>query len=493
MLTRRNLFIAGAAAGGSLLIPAGNAVLAGTVRGADSGVRPATGHVHGSTGAGPATAPGTAPMVDPFTVRMPIPPVLAPVRSHGATHYYHIPIRPANVEIFPGSRTSVLSYGGGFVGPTIRVRRGRTAKVRFVNELGMPANVHLHGGHVSPDNDGHPMDLIEPGHSRVYEYPNQQHATTLWYHDHSHHMEAEHVYRGLHGFYLIEDGAERRLRLPSGAYDVPIMLREARFDEQAQLHFDPFDFERPTVLVNGRPQPYFPVAARRYRFRLLNASAHGSYTLSLDGAKMVQIGSDGGLLTEPVELAELVLGPAERADIVIDFSRLRPGQQAMLANAAGPVLRFDVIRRARDDSRVPDRLNWLAPLPRASRHRTVTFSTDFENIRSLINGKEYDPERIDFRVKHGTSEIWTIENVDTDFGGVDHTFHMHLVQFRVLERNGAPPAPSEAGLKDTVLLRPGERVRIMAHFRGQLGRYVYHCHMLEHSAFGMMAQFEVVR
>ncbi|TDB81615.1 multicopper oxidase family protein [Micromonospora sp. KC721] len=482
MISRRNLLAAGALSGAGLVIPAGEHLRAVASGGGQ--------HGHGTHGGSPPR--GAAPTGTPFSVRMPVPPVAMPVRSWGGVDHYRIPIRTASVELLPGVRTPVLSYGGGFVGPTIRARAGRRIRVEYHNQLDHPANVHLHGGHVAPEDDGHPMDVIAPGRSRVYDYPNRQRGATLWYHDHSHHTEAEHVYRGLHGFYLIDDPQERHLRLPDGQYDVPIMLRESRFDEQGNLYFDPFDFDRPVVLVNGRPQPYFPVAARRYRLRLLNASTHGTLTLHLDGLPMVQVGTDGGLLPAPVPVTELRLGPAERADVVVDFSRRRPGSQVVLSETRGPVLRFDVVRHAHDHSRLPDRLRPLPALPPPTVRREVVLSTNFETIESLINGKLWDPDRIDFRIRHGATEVWRITNIDTEFGGVNHTFHMHLVQFRVLDRNGRPPAPGERGLKDTVFLAPGESVRVQATFRGYLGRYVYHCHMLEHSAYGMMAQLRIV-
>jgi len=451
-------------------------------------------HIHSADHHGPAVLGGSSASATPFSVQLPVPSVLRPTDSRGGVDFYRVPIRPANVQIIPGLDTPALTYGGQFVGPTIRAKEGRRVKVEYRNQLGMPANVHLHGGHVSPDNDGHPMDLVEPGTARVYSYPNRQRGATLWYHDHSHHMEAEHVYRGLHGFYLIEGEDEKRLRLPDGPYDVPIMLREARIDESGELIFSPFDFERPMILANGRLQPYLRVAARKYRLRLLNASTHRVLQLDLGGAEMVQIASDGGLLPTPVPRTELVLGPAERAEVVVDFSRHPIGSQLVLSNSnmQGPVLRFDVVRRVADHSRVPDELTRLPPLPVATNTREVTLSTDFVNIRSLIDGKEFDATRVDARIREGSSEIWHVRNVDTDFGGVNHTFHLHLVQFRVLDRDGNPPWPGESGFKDTVFIPPGQSVRVQATFRGFTGRYVYHCHMLEHSAFGMMAQMEIV-
>lgn len=470
----------------------GGAVLFRSTGHALTGAEPALNLSHHKT---PALLTGRqAEIGTPFSVRMPVPPVLEPVARRHGVDYYRLPIRQAMAELLPGVQTPVLGFGGQFVGPTIRTRVGRKVRVAFRNQLAdTHSNVHLHGGHVAPEHDGHPMAVIEPGRERQYEYPNNQEATTLWYHDHSHHTEAEHVYRGLHGFYLITDEDEEQLRLPEGQYDIPIMMCDARFDENGEMIFSPFDFDRPVILVNGRPQPYFPVHARKYRFRLLNASTHRVLTLNLGGVPITQIGSDGGLLPAPVQLTELTLGPAERADVVIDFGSCRPGDQLVLADLIGPVLRFDVTRRVHDHSRVPSRLRHMPPLARPSNARELTLSTDFVNILSLIDGKLFDATRVDARIRHGATETWKINNVDTDFGGVNHTFHLHLVQFRVLDRDGVPAGPAEAGWKDTVLIRPGRSVRVQATFRGFTGRYVYHCHMLEHSSFGMMAQMEIVR
>jgi len=426
---------------------------------------------------------------------MPIPPVLRPVASHRGTDYYSLTTRPAVTELIPGLRTPVLTYGGSYVGPTIRARAGRRVVVRHRNGLEMPTSVHLHGGYVSADNDGHPMDLIQPGHTRTYSYDNRQAGATLWYHDHAHHMESEHVYRGLHGFYLIEEPAEARLRLPRGEYDVPIMLTDARIGTDGALVYQENDFGgRNTVLVNGRSQPYLRVAARRYRFRLLNASNLRFFQLTLpDGEQLTQIASDGGLLPAPVTIPAAVLSPGERAELVIDFARYPVGTQVLLQDvAAGPILRFDVVRPARDHSRVPETLRPVSPLPPATVEREIRLSTDTTTGAALIDGKTFDPDRVDITIRRGTSEIWRIVNLDSRFG-IPHNLHLHLVQFRVLNRGDGPPLPWESGLKDTVIVVPGQPVTVQATFGGDhLGRYVYHCHMLDHSAAGMMAQFEVV-
>ncbi|GII77555.1 multicopper oxidase [Sphaerisporangium rufum] len=484
MLNRRRMLALGATVGGAMALPLVRAAAVG----AQQGEPPHRGYHVGRRTAATAVRAD----VTPFSVRMPVPPVLRPASSGPAGDVYRIPVRAATAEILPGVRTQVLGYGGGFGGPTIRARAGRPVRMVYENTLDAPVNVHLHGGHVPAASDGHPMDLIQPGGSRAYDYPNTQRGATLWYHDHSHGTEAEHVYRGLHGFYLIEGEDEAALRLPAGPYDVPIMLRDSAFDANGELIFFGDPAERSTFLANGKVQPYFPVAARKYRFRLLNAGNERVFRLNLGGVEMIRIGSDGGLLPAPVPVTELVLASAERADIVVDFGRHPVGTRLVLSDGTTPVLRFDVVAQARDTSRVPDRLRPMPSFPAAAVERDVAMSFDLSGSFpvGLVNGRPYDPDRVDFQVKRGTTEIWRVINADTI--GIDHTFHMHLAQFEVLDRDGAPPLPQDAGLKDTVHVPPGGSVRVRATFTDHLGRYVYHCHYLEHSSIGMMGQMEVI-
>ncbi|MER7764126.1 multicopper oxidase family protein [Streptomyces sp. NPDC097619] len=493
MLDRRRL----------LAIGAGAAVAGGTAavvaaRGTAEPVAGKTppGHGHGG-GHGLAKNARMSPVAaaTPFAVRMPVPPVLAPVRRTAEADEYEISVKNADVNVLPGMTTAAITFNGQFVAPTIRARSGRPVKIRYTNRLDHGATVHVHGAHVSADNDGYPMDLIAPGASRTFTYPNSQPGATLWYHDHTHHWEAEHVYKGMHGFYLIDGPDEYGLNLPSGAYDVPILIRDAHFDDKGGLILD---VERPearsTFLANGKPQPYFPVARRKYRFRLLNASIHRIFELDLGGAEMVQIGSDGGLLPEPVKVTKLTLAPGERAEVVVDFAKHALGSKLTLSEPSGPVVRFDVEREAVDPSRVPARLRPLPPLPSPVRTREFKLAVAPSMMAYAINDLEWDPNRVDAVIKEGTSEIWRIYNADTvdsPFGGIDHNFHVHLVQFRVLDRDGKPPAPGEEGWKDTVLVRPGESVRIQATFKGSPGKYVYHCHLQEHSVAGMMGQLEI--
>ncbi|MGW0752358.1 multicopper oxidase family protein [Streptomyces sp. NPDC002587] len=488
MVTRRSVLGGAVAATGAGLLTAGGLTPLLSARPAQATAATATG-----------TAAVTVP--PPFTVRMPTLPVLSPISVVGGQDTYAVTIKEVAREIIPGVQTKVLTYDGHFPGPVLRARSGRRVVIRHRNSLSMPVSVHLHGGSVSPENDGGPMDTFAPGTSRTYTYPNHQPGAALWFHDHAHHMESEHVFRGLSATYLLSDDDERSLPLPGGQYEVPIALRDARFDEAGQLVYVMDDvFGRTTVLANGRPSPYFEVAARKYRFRLLNSSNMRFFQLRLsDGGQMIQIGSDGGLLERPFTTDTVGLSPAERADVVIDFSRYPVGTKIVLENTLGPgtpdqvgkVLRFDVVRTAADPSRVPDVLRTLPALRTATVQRNIVLSMDEDGRqepRGLMDGQVWDHQRIDQTIAHGSSEIWTVTNANKI---IPHNFHMHLVQFRLLERGGAPVGPAEAGLKDTVRLFPGETVKLHATFDTYKGTYVYHCHLLDHSAMGMMANFRI--
>lgn len=489
MLDRRRLLTiggiaAGTVAGGALLLPP--APKAAKSPGATAG-HPA--HVPAPT---PVAATRVTGQGARFSRRMPVPRDLRPLRRDGVD-VYSIPLQEVKYEFRPGSPTTVRTYGGQFVGPTIRARSGRPVEITYTNQMTVQSNVHLHGAHVPASSDGHPLDVIAPGASRTYHYPNSQQGATLWSHDHAHHFEAENVYKGLHAFYIIEDEAERDLGLPGGPFDVPIMLRDVELDANGGLVWPPELPQGNVVLANGVEAPYFPVAARKYRFRLLNSAVERTFRLTMGGVRMTQIASDGGLLPEPVPRTEIVLSSAERVDIVVDFSRMPIGSHVVLNDVSGPVLRFDVVGTASDPSRVPAVLRPLPALGPATVERDVSLKFQISETEAigLVNGKAFDPNRVDFQVKRGTTEIWTVTNDDVELGA-QHNFHLHLEQFRVLERNGGPPTLDDLGRKDTVFLGPGESVRLQVTFTEHLGKYVYHCHFLYHSWVGMMAQMEIV-
>ncbi|MGP4115180.1 multicopper oxidase domain-containing protein [Streptomyces sp. 4N509B] len=505
MTPNRRTFLKVTAVGGAAaMLPATQAAAddaAGAA--ADAGTNDPTGHAghhgHHQTAAEGDEPPPPATSA-PFALAMPVPPVLQPRRSTLWSDTYTLAMRQVRRELVAGLSTPVRTYGGTFPGPTIRAFRGRETIVHHHNGLDVNAAVHLHGGHVPSEHDGLPMDVVAPGTSRTYRYPNSQVAAPLWYHDHAHHVEAENVYRGMYGAYILSDTRESLLPLPGGAYDVPLMFQDARVEQDGTLSLSRPDL-CPHMLVNGKERPYFEVAARSYRLRLYNTSIGRYVSLRFaDGATFQQIASDGGLLAEPLERDEIRLGAGERAEIVVDFSRYRVGESIVLENtAAAPterpeVLRLDVVRHAFDPTWVPRRLANVPPA-RPSRRAVERDFTLTLIPAPQINGKQYDPERADVVTTVGTEEIWTITNGDPQLPPPDfmvhHTFHTHLVQFRVLERNGAPVGPEESGWKDTVGLAPGESVRIAMTWGDYPGEYVYHCHQLGHSAEGQMGRIDV--
>ncbi|MEV2196517.1 multicopper oxidase domain-containing protein [Streptomyces phaeochromogenes] len=488
MVTRRKTLGAGIAAAGAALTGAGLSPLIANAAGASS-----------TTGSGTRRA-ATAAAVPKFEVPMPVIPVLQPLYSAGGADVYTITMKRARTEILPGTPADVVTYNGSFPGPTIRARRGRPVVVRQRNHLDVATSVHLHGAALHQRNDGHPMDTIEPGGERLYYYPNRQSHASLWYHDHAHHIESENVYRGLSGSYLLTDDTEAALPLPAGQYETVVAIRDARFDDAGQLAYTMSDRARNTLLTNGVPYPYAEVAARKYRLRLLNSSNARAFELRLaDGGPLVQIGSDGGLLPRPHTTDKVFLSAGERADVIVDFSRYPVGSSVVLKNTIGfgppeeigEVLRFDVVRTASDPSKVPDVLRTLPSLPEPTAERTIRLRMDEDGTpqaKAYIDDKVYAPERIDAAIRYGASEVWTVTNENTR---AVHNFHMHLVQFRLLERGGQSPGPAEAGLKDTVFLGPGETLKLQATFDTYRGKFVYHCHMLDHSAMGMMATMRI--
>lgn len=508
LLSRRNVlgaWVAATAAGTVRLATAGGGGDGGASLASASVSTDHAAHLgHSGTVETVANEVTAAPPVTPFSVPLPVPPTLAPTSTTADTDFYEITSRTAAEEILPGFSTEIHGYGGSYVGPTIKAKVGRRVVVRHTNQLPHPTAVHLHGAHVPASSDGFPTDVIDTGATKTYEYPNNQPAATLWYHDHAHHHETENIYRGLHGFYLLEDPAEAALNLPSGEFDIPVLLSDANIDADGQLVFISLDeYGRTTLLTNGRPAPYFQVQARRYRFRFLNASNMRVFNLVLGRQeRFTQIAGDGGLLPAPATVDKVLLSAGERAEIVIDFSRYAPGTQLVLNNTrnlndpsrpvALPVLRFDVVARVgQDTSAVPATLRAHPPLPAATRVRDVVLSYHTAAFPFAINGMLFDPNRVDYTIRRGSTEIWRITNPVTPVA-VYHNLHLHLVQFRILDRNGVPPGPAESGWKDTVFVAPGETVRIQATFTEYLGKYLYHCHVQDHAGTGMMALFETV-
>jgi spore coat protein A len=467
----------------------------------------------GSTG---ARLESRLKLPQPFQLSLPIPPVLTPVRTDADGDHYEITQRAGTAEILPGIATRVWGYDGMFPGPTIVSQSGRPTTVRHHNSLPVPVVVHLHGGHTPAASDGFPTDLVLPagpvpahdhggavthGH-RDYVYPMRQPAATLWYHDHRMDFTGPSVWRGLAGFHLVRDAVERGLGLPSGGRELPIMIADRSFDTDGSLLYpglDPTLLETPgvtegyrggvlgdVITANGAAWPVARLPRVRHRLRLLNGSNARRYRLTLEpaGAGFLVIGTDGGLLTTPVRRDSIDLAPAQRCDVVVDFGHYPDGQRVELRNEFGRdgtarVLRFELDGTAPDPSRVPDRLAPALVFAPPAVTRTLHFGLG-ANHTWTINGRSFDPRRADVTPGTGTTELWRLTS---DF---DHPVHLHLGQFEVVSRGLSGPGPDDLGPRDTIDLRASEQATIRVAFGDYPGRYVFHCHNLEHEDMAMM-------
>jgi spore coat protein A, manganese oxidase len=436
---------------------------------------------------------------------------------------YDYDMREAPVEIIPGLSTTIWGYDGRFPGPFIRASAGGTTVIRFTNSLpafagtGEGTVIHLHGGHMPPEWDGFAAEFMPYGTSRYYIYPNRQRAGTLWFHDHAMDITGPDVYRGLAGFYTITDDFERGLQqarvLPDDAYDMPLVIQDRIFQADGSLFYDSFShdgFLGDTFLVNGAVQPACRVEPRRYRFRLLNGSNARYYEVEFNnGLPFVQVGIEaGGLLPASVERRSIRMAMAERHDVIVDFSKLA-GKSVVLNNILQqtdgrgpggvdrsnptPLVRFDVTLPL---SGIADSLpiaNATALRPVDPPVGPVAATRTFRFVRTngawAINGRFFDPARSDANVRLNDIEEWTLVNGS---GGWQHPIHIHDVTFQVLDRNGAPPPPWEAGWRDMVNLGKNETARVRLRFDDYVGKYHFHCHNVEHEDMRMMGRFDVL-
>ena len=439
----------------------------------------------------PTPSPGPTPA--PFSNALSIPPVIT---SQSPT----ISMEEACIQILPGPCTNMWTYDGIFPGPTIRRPTGQSTYVTFENNLPPAAGdmtIHHHGNHSSSQNDGQPHHhLIPPGDSMVYTYEHMEDGSpergaTQWYHDHRMDVTGRNVWNGLAGMYILDDPADPA-GLPSGAHDIPLMLFDRQFDAQNQIpYFGSSNGEvGQTLIVNGVHQPYLEVGDRKYRFRILDASNARVYELGLDnGISFTQVGSESGLLPAPVSRAGIVVSPSERVDVVIDFSGYL-GQTFFLRDnrSENNLLQFRVTQDVTDTSTVPATLRPVPDLGTPTVTRTFTFSRQFANW--VINGQVFDPNRIDAQPLLGSTETWILKTSTLD-GGALHTVHIHGVDQQCLTRNGQPCQPWEAA-KEAWLMQPGDTLEVKLKFSDHQGKFMFHCHFLEHEDHGMMAQFDVV-
>ncbi|MGD0212335.1 MAG: multicopper oxidase [Terriglobales bacterium] len=495
-------------------------------------------------------ASSLAQFVDP----LPVPEIISPSGHRPSPEnaavqlpYYRVAMRQFESQVHRDLKpTRFWGYGSTSPGPTFETRSGQGVLVEWVNELpekhflpidhsihGAEADkpevravVHLHGAKARPESDGYPEHWYVPGKSAVCHYPNQQDATMLWYHDHALGINRLNVFAGLFGAFFVRDEFEDSLNLPRGKYEIPLALYDRVFDLDGQLNYPVSGEEKSpwvpevfgdAILVNGKLFPYLEVEPRKYRLRVLNGANGRFFHLTLSkgaepyGQTFHQIGTDQGLLLAPVPLKIMSIAPGERADLIIDFSG-SAGANVILKNDNMNVMQFRVAAKGmRDESALPQTLRPVPKIAESSavktRALTLVEQQDLVQrpVQMLLNNTHWSMPVTENPVLDSV-EIWNLINTTDDA----HPIHLHLVKFQILDRRAfdiatywvkgelkyrgpaMPPDPGEAGWKDTVRADPGMVTRIIVRFEGFTGRYVWHCHVLEHEDNEMMRPFDVV-
>ncbi|MGH1564850.1 multicopper oxidase family protein [Mumia sp. DW29H23] len=447
-----------------------------------------------------------------------IPP-LAPSRVEAdGTRVFSLRMQEGEADLGGPQPTPTWGFDGAYLGPTLRATRGEKVRVEVTNTLAEASTVHWHGMHLPPEMDGGPHQPIAPGDTWSPHWTIDQPAATLWYHPHPHGATAAHVRRGLAGMVVLDDAvgagsADDAGALPRryGVDDVPVIVQDVRFEDDGRIKeggslLSSVGLLGDRVLVNGTPGPYHEVTAQRTRYRLLNASSARTYTFAFsDRRAFALVGTDGGLVERPVALDEIVLTPGERAEIVVT---MEPGERTVLRSDPLPERLGDRNRFAGDadsldvlELRAADRLTPSPPLPQRLAPAPDVDPDDAVRTRTFrvsgndINGRAMDMTRIDAQVESGSTEIWEVSSGD----GGTHNFHVHDVQFRVLEVGEQTPPEDQRGWKDTVAVRAGAPVRLAVRFDLPVGAgtaddvpYMFHCHLLRHEDAGAMGQFVVV-
>lgn len=479
-----------------------------------------------------------------------------------------------DAKLVRGDPASLQALPDGYLGPVIRARQGQRVRVNFQNNLpaGQPSIVHWHGLILPEDMDGHPRFAIQPGQRYVYEFEVINRAGTNWFHPHPDQLTGGQAYAGLAGLFLVSDEEETGLNLPTGAYDIPIVLQDRTFDSSNQLIYlgngigntrnngmgsmggmnhgnsggmmgnmeQMMGFLGQTMLVNGNPNYVLSAATRIYRLRFLNGSNARIYKLAWsNGEPMIAIATDGRLLARPVERKYVMLAPGERVDIWADFSKLKVGTELSLNSLAfsgaedtdgmGTMGQMDdrdnapelgtplslfkvkIEREEKETRRLPNRLASLSLLRpqdavNAKNPRPVTLSLN--GMQWQLNDRIFEMEAATpgETVKLNTIEQWEIINqlnpgAMMDANGMAHPIHLHGVQFQVMSRDVLPTLRAgwntvkdgyiDEGLKDTVMVMPGERVKLLMKFENYSGLFTYHCHNLEHEDMGMMRNYRI--
>lgn len=438
-----------------------------------------------------------------------IPPLAESTVDKDGTRVFDLRMRAGETEFKAGQKTATWGFNGSYLGPTLRAARGEQIRVRIANELDEASSVHWHGMHLPARMDGGPHQMIAPGDTWTPHWKVDQPAATLWYHPHPHGATERHVRRGLAGLFILDDDKSRDLALPKryGVDDLPVIVQDVRFDgaKLAGGHkiMQNVGFLGDQTMVNGTLRPYKEVGDELIRLRLLNASTARTYAFGFpDGRAFSLIATDGGLLERPESMDRVQLSSGERAEIVV---RMRAGERVMLRSFpqdnygdawnrrfGGGDDSFDVLElraagQLRPSPAIPAALGELE----TPDGKGAVRGRYFDLKRSGINGRSMVMDRVDETVTRGTTEVWTVRNSN----GMPHNFHVHDVQFRVLEVNGESPPAALRGPKDTVFLPNGTTMKLALRFTGPADPdtpYMYHCHLLYHEDQGMMGQFVVV-
>lgn len=414
----------------------------------------------------------------------------------------------ANVEVWPGTTTQILGLNNSYPAPTIRVQKGDNFSVLFENQYSEEATIHWHGLLVPELMDGQPKDAVLPGNNYTYSFPVFQRAGTYFYHSHAHHLTAKHVYKGYAGFFLVEEDDELQYGLPTGNYDIPLLIQDRHSAYQPQFTYSPTMMDRmlgylgDLPLINGTPDAYFEVQKTLYRFRLLNGSNARVYKIAFsDNSPFWVIATDGGLKDEPVQMNNFYLSPGERVDMLFDFFPYPIGNSITLQSQAFSgigtqgtqmdLLRFDIIGDTSSGGIVPQSLEPINYYDINDITGTRNFILSQGMMGSgmhRINNLTYDMNRIDEVIPFDQLEEWKFINNTNNY----HPMHVHGVLFQVYSRNGSTNlSPNDKGWKDTVLVNPNETVSVLAKFNDYSGIYLLHCHNLEHEDDGMMLNIQI--
>tara|TARA_R110002050_G_scaffold122873_1_gene241428 strand:- start:1202 stop:2788 length:1587 start_codon:yes stop_codon:yes gene_type:complete len=469
-----------------------------------------------------------------------------------------------NIQVMSGNKTEVYSYvlnvlkadnatvenlPGSWLGPVFRVKQRQRIRVRFKNQLPRESVIHWHGLHIPPEMDGHPMYAVENGAQYVYEFEVNNRPGTYWFHPHPDKITGQQVYAGLAGMFIVEGNEDN---LPTGKYDLPLIIQDRIFDGNNQLVYMQNNqmsrmqgFLGDRIAVNGTLENNIQVSKSTYRFRVLNGSNSRIYKLAWsDGSDVIVIGTDGGLLSQPVRKPYVMLAPGERIEIWKDFSEMNAedqvylhslpfndgtsmgmgggmmGDQMMsgsgLSNGTGfDIFSFTVTSESGERKSLPSAFQNISSIPESEAVNAASprqFRFFNQRMQWVINGETFEMREVaDWeKVSLNTTEVWEFINGNDgrgmgmmqDMMRMPHPVHLHGLQFQIIDRDFSGVSADswgtvedgfiDDGWQDTFLLLPGMKVKIALKFEDFTGVYVYHCHNLEHEDMGMMRNYEVV-